>query len=213
MDQITFRIASPCSSEWFNHGTFICHYNDVIKETMASQITSLTTAYSTVYSDADQRKHQSPTSLAFVRGIHRWPVNSPHKWPVTRKYFHLMTSSCWIHPAPDMLNASPETSSPTNSLTHSSTLFSYPSSIHSSPLQWCHNKRHGVSNHRYFDCLFNRFSRRISSKTSKLWVTGLCGGNPQRASNAENVSIWWRHQTIWRGGSPGLPCPSKTSYH
>ena len=50
---------------------------------------------STVYSGADQRKHQSSASLAFVRGIHRWPVNSPHKGPVTRKSFHLMTSSCW----------------------------------------------------------------------------------------------------------------------
>ena len=54
---------------------------------MASQITSLTTVYSTVYSDADQRKHQSSASLAFVRGIHRGPANSPHKWPVTRKMF------------------------------------------------------------------------------------------------------------------------------
>ena len=53
----------------------------------ASQITSLTIVYSTVYSDADERKHQSSTSLAFVRGIHRGPVNSPHKWPVTRKMF------------------------------------------------------------------------------------------------------------------------------
>ena len=54
---------------------------------MASQITSLTIVYSTVYSGADQRKHQSSASLAFVRGIHRSPVNSPHKWPVTRKMF------------------------------------------------------------------------------------------------------------------------------
>ena len=54
---------------------------------IASQITSLTIVYSTVYSDADQRKHQSPASLAFVRGIHRRPVNSPHKLPVTRKMF------------------------------------------------------------------------------------------------------------------------------
>ena len=43
--------------------------------------------YSTVHSGADQRKYQSPASLAFVWGIHRWPVNSPHKWPVTRKMF------------------------------------------------------------------------------------------------------------------------------
>ena len=54
---------------------------------MASQITSLTSVYSTIYSDADRRKHQSYVSLAFVRGIHLWPVNSPHKWPVTRKMF------------------------------------------------------------------------------------------------------------------------------
>ena len=51
------------------------------------QITSLTIVYSIVYSDADQRKHQSSAPLAFVRGIHRGPVNSPHKWPVTRKMF------------------------------------------------------------------------------------------------------------------------------
>ena len=54
---------------------------------MASQITSLTIVYSTVYSGADQRKHQSSASLVFVWGIHRWPVNSPQKWPVTQKMF------------------------------------------------------------------------------------------------------------------------------
>ena len=64
-----------------------CHSSDVIMGTMASQITSLTMVYSTVYSGADQRKHQSSAPLAFVRGIHRWPVNSPHKWPVTRTMF------------------------------------------------------------------------------------------------------------------------------
>ena len=55
--------------------------------TIASQINSLTIFYSIVYSDADQRKHQSSASLAFVRGIHRGLVNSPHKWPVMRKMF------------------------------------------------------------------------------------------------------------------------------
>ena len=55
--------------------------------TMPSQITSLTIVYSTVYSAADQRKHQRSASLALVRGIHRWPVNSLHKGPVTRKMF------------------------------------------------------------------------------------------------------------------------------
>ena len=63
------------------------HYYDVIMDAMPSQITSLTIVCSAVYSDADQRKHQSSASLAFVRWIHRWPVNSPHKGPVTRKMF------------------------------------------------------------------------------------------------------------------------------
>ena len=65
----------------------VCHYHDVIMGAMASQITSITIVYSTVYSVADQRKPQNSTSLAFVWGIHRRPVNSPHKWPVTRKMF------------------------------------------------------------------------------------------------------------------------------
>ena len=65
------------------------HYCNVIMGAVASQITSPTIVYSTVYSDADQRKHQSSASLAFVRGTHRGPVNSPHKWPVTRKMFPL----------------------------------------------------------------------------------------------------------------------------
>ena len=63
------------------------HYADVIMGAMESQITSLTSFYSTVYSGTDQRKHQSSASLAFVLGIHRWPMNSPYKGPVTRKMF------------------------------------------------------------------------------------------------------------------------------
>ena len=55
------------------------HHNDVTMSAMASQITSLTIIDSTVYSGADQRKHQSSASLVFVRGIDRWPVNSPQK--------------------------------------------------------------------------------------------------------------------------------------
>ena len=69
------------------HKTVVLHYNDVIMSAMASQISSLTTVYATVYSGADQRKHQSSASLAFVRRINRSPVNSPHKGPVTRKMF------------------------------------------------------------------------------------------------------------------------------
>ena len=63
------------------------HYSDIITGAMASQITSLTIVYSTVYSVADQIKHQSSAALAFVRGIHRWQLNSPHKWTALRKMF------------------------------------------------------------------------------------------------------------------------------
>ena len=71
----------------FQSSVYLNHHNDVIMGAIASQITSLPIVYSTVYSDEDQRKHQSSASLAFVRGIHWGPVNSPHKWPVTRKMF------------------------------------------------------------------------------------------------------------------------------
>ena len=75
------------------------HYSDVIMGTMASQITSLTIVYSTVYSGTDHRKHQGSVSLTFVRGIHRWPVNSPHnRRPVTRKIFPT-SSSLKMHQA------------------------------------------------------------------------------------------------------------------
>ena len=63
------------------------HYGDVIMRTVASQITSFSVVCSTVFTGTHQTKHLSSASLAFVRGIHRWPVNSPHKGPVTRKMF------------------------------------------------------------------------------------------------------------------------------
>ena len=82
-----------------------------------------------------------------------------------------------------------------------------------STLQWCHNERGSVSNHQPYDCLLNRLFRRRSKKRSKLLVTGLWAGKSpvtrefpaQMASNAENVSIWWRHHdlhtltTTWNG--------------
>ena len=65
----------------------INHYCDDMMGNVASQITSLTIVYTTVYSDADQSKHQSSETVAFVWGNHRGPVNSLQKWPVTRKMF------------------------------------------------------------------------------------------------------------------------------
>ena len=63
------------------------HYSDVMISAMVPQTTGVSIVYWTVCSSADQRKHQSSTSLIFVRGIHRWSVNFPHKGPVTRNMF------------------------------------------------------------------------------------------------------------------------------
>ena len=76
-------------------------------------------------------------------------------------------------------------------------------------LQWRHNACDGVSHHQPYDCLLNRLYKRKSKKTSKLRVTGLCARNSpvtgefpaQMASNAETVSIWWRHH-----GKPLVNC-------
>ena len=86
-------------------------------------------------------------------------------------------------------------------------------SSHGVALRWRHNEWDGVSNHQPHDCLFDRLSGRRSKKTSKPRVTGLCAGNSpgtgefpaQMASNAETVSIWWRHHVLvvpeWSGFS------------
>ena len=100
---IIMKINGNSTVLWFSHALWrkhqkfvlrdLCavkpvdHYDDVIMSEIASQITSLTIVYLTVLSGADQSKHQSSASLAFVLEIHRWPVNFPHKWPVTRKIF------------------------------------------------------------------------------------------------------------------------------
>ena len=75
---------------------------------------------------------------------------------------------------------------------------------HKATLLWRHNEPDGVSNHQPHDCLLNRLFGHRSKKTSKLHVTGLCAGNSpetgefpaQMASNAENVSTWWRHHEL-----------------
>ena len=80
-----FRVFYSVTETKFWDETTVIHYNDIMKGTMASQITSLTIVHSTVYSGTDQRKHQS-----FVL-----PVNSPHKWTVTRKMFPFYDVIIW----------------------------------------------------------------------------------------------------------------------
>ena len=82
----------------FNSGNgLLPHYNDVIMSTMTSQITGISIVYSTVCSGAHQRKHQGSASLAFVQGIYRWPVNSPHKGPVMQKMPPFDDVVMWQH--------------------------------------------------------------------------------------------------------------------
>ena len=90
LDKAVWYITCIHHYYWYHKKTHR-NYTDVIMGAMAFQITSLPSVYSTVFF-ADERKHQSSVSLALVQGFHRGPVNSPHKWPVTRKCFHLMTS-------------------------------------------------------------------------------------------------------------------------
>ena len=92
-----FALISSTDVKCTEHDTGLhitCHYIDVIMTTMTSQITSLTVVYSTVYSDADQWKHQSSASLAFVWGIHRDRWIPRTNGQLRGKCFHLMTSSC-----------------------------------------------------------------------------------------------------------------------
>ena len=83
----TFMSLNTTSQTLWLLNKWSVYYTDVIMGAMASRFTSLAIVYSAVYLGANQRKHQSSASLAFVRGIHRGPVNSPHKGPVTMKMF------------------------------------------------------------------------------------------------------------------------------
>ena len=167
------------------------HYSDVIISAMASQIT------------AGQRKHQSSASLAFVRGIHRWPVNSPHKGQVTRKMFAFDDVTMTL-PKPKHLFKSKATSSTNGGHRYDRLIPNPINYLGTLSLRWRQNGSDSVSNHQPHDCLLNRLFRRRSKKTSKLRVTGLCARNSpgtgefpaQMASYAENVSIWWRHHAM-----------------
>ena len=81
LHQLMMDVIAAAGKDWLDH------YNDDIVGATASQITNLTIVYSTVYSGANQRKHQCSASLIFMRRIHRWPVNFPHKGPLARKMF------------------------------------------------------------------------------------------------------------------------------
>ena len=143
---------------WGGHAQMIgmhdfVHYGDVIMGAIAFQITSLTIVYSTVDPDAHQRKLQSSASLFFVRGIHRGPVNSPHKWPITRKMFPFddvfdvyLRMHLWnIH---EGFNYAWYSLMPAHKVKYHRLW----SQNGSKPLQWRHNGCDSVSNHKPHDC-------------------------------------------------------------
>ena len=191
--------------------------------TMVYQITSLTIVHSTVYSGADERKHQSSASLAFVRGTHRWEVNFPHKAPVTRKMFpfdDIIMGDRMFCLFLGFFYIRTSTTSAVGTkyafLETCSWLLSDKTRIHSYTKQ---AQKPQITRLNFFKlkiwkvycdrvlrnaCTYSCVQRRRSKKTSKLRVTGLCAGNSpvtgdfpaQIASNAENVPIWWRHHAI-----------------
>ena len=147
------------------------HYSDFIIRTMASQITGVLIVYKTFCSGTDQRKHQSSTSLAFIRRIHRWPMNSPHNGPVTRK----------MSPCDGVIRGGGRTNKPNNSLV-STCLSSCKKEHKLSSLWWRHNEHDGVSNHQPHSCLLNRLFRRRSKK---------------HQSSASLAFVWGIHRDRW----------------
>ena len=193
-EDVTYVISSSIGRLRF-HGNIIV---GVIIVPMASQITSLTIVYSTICS----RYRSKETSKLRVTGL--CEENSP----VTGEFPAHMASNAenvsiwWRHHEiqkidPDVL-VTPQVVVSLSALIRVNILALY-------PLRWRHNGHDSVSDHQPRDGLLNRLFRRRSKKTSKLRVTGLCAGNSpgtgefpaQMASNAENVSIWWRHHALY----------------
>ena len=163
---------------------------------MASQITGVSVACSIVCSGADQRKHQSSEPMAVLG---EYTGAFPSQREDTFIWWRLMLCSLrgyrlvgvGIH---------------ITSLRQSSDRLRFIMGISITVRR--HNRYDSVSNHQLRDCLLNILFRRRSKNTSKLRVTGLCEGNSpvtgefptQGASNAENVSIWWRHHATYLFG-------------
>ena len=156
---------------------------------MVSQITGVSLVYSTACSDTDQRIHQSSGSLAFVRGIHRWPVNSPHKGSVTPKMFPfddvIMAMKFWYKVYCKKFTYQIQLKAIHLCIFAQSFALA---PLHKSnkylrlSLHYRHKGHDGVSNNQPHHCLLNRLFGRRSKKTSKLRVIGLCAGNSPETS-------------------------------
>ena len=130
---------------------------------MASQITSLTIADSTVYSGTYERKYQSSALLAFMRGIHRWLLNFPHKGPVTRKMFSIddVIMICSFFRIRCLLGIIIITSG------SASTVIIKWKSLHKSVSS---QEPNDISNHRQLGCLSNSLFKITAKKPSKSRV-------------------------------------------
>ena len=156
----------------------IQHYSDVTIGAMASQITSLTIVYSGVYSGADQRKHQSSASLPFVRGIPQWTVNSPHKWPVTRKMLPFNDLMMW---------RSYQRISPTRQQWNRKHLISWrPDAMHHRVTAKTHHCAVYINLGIIVQDMYN-----IWSKTAYRWYLPL-----DNMTNSALVGCWW---IFWQG--------------
>ena len=131
-----------------------------------------------------QRPHQNKISFHKFSSIFRWMsplMEFKFIIQITIESLFTDTAQCYVYPVRMYT-------------TYSKCFIHY-------TLQWRHNRRDSVWNHQLHDCFLKRLFRHRSKKTSKLRFTGLCEGNSpeagefpaQKASNAENVSIWWRH--------------------
>ena len=173
-----------------------CHYSHNERDSVPNH--RLLDFCTTVCSGEDQRTQQSSTSLAFVRGILRWPMNSPHKWPVKQKMFPfddiIMKLHClpvvlrpiyplWIYCihhkgihfnfryCSNMFGASSQFVWIFMAYTFPLMWYFNPSSaVHVPTWQWHHNRRDGISNHQHLHCSLNRLFRRRSKKTSKEYI-------------------------------------------
>ena len=164
---------------------------------MASQITGLMIVYSTVYSGADHIKHQSSASLAFLRGIQRWPVNSLHRGPVTRKMLPFVdvimsmlkhwscisrldtAESMGIKCDSSTLNSSnilPQTPCWFRHRNFEMHIICYRNCIQLSKNIWSLFSLY-FEMWMFFYRLFNRLFKRRSKKASKPHVNGLCERN------------------------------------
>ena len=153
----------------------------------------LNTSYTTAFSLLHVWKHLNCTQHLYSSSVNARPIWWPEiclhcfqtivklcKCLISKQYFQLVSYDC----------------------------MPFYRGFNGTPLQWRHNEHDDVSDHRCIYCLLNYLFKRRSKKTSKLRVTGLCEENPpvtggfpsQRASKAENVSIWWRHYAFANRG-------------